>query len=244
MPRSSAHVVRRPLIVATSNPGKLREFRALLADLAFDLHSLGELGVAAAEETGTSFLENAILKARHAAAAAAGAELRGPSGPAAAAAGFPGAAALAAAAIADDSGLEVDALNGAPGIFSARYAGVGADDAANNAKLSAALAGIPLEQRRARYRCALVFMPGAEDSPGRRDSEALIAEGVWEGFILDAPRGSGGFGYDPYFWLPELGLTAAQLGLEAKNRLSHRGIAMRSLHEQLVARERAAACGG
>jgi XTP/dITP diphosphohydrolase len=220
MPLSSAHVVRRPLIVATSNPGKLREFRALLADLPFDLHSLGELGVAAPEETGTSFLENAMLKARHAAAAAA--------------AGLCGASALDAAALADDSGLEVDALDGAPGIFSARYAGAGADDAANNAKLSAALAGIPLERRTARYRCALVFVPGAQDLPGAQDSPALIAEGVWEGYILEAPRGSGGFGYDPYFWLRDLGLTAAQLDLEEKNRLSHRGIAMRSLHAQLV----------
>jgi XTP/dITP diphosphohydrolase len=238
MPLSSAHVVRRPLIVATSNPGKLREFRALLADLPFDLHSLGDVGAAAPEETGASFLENALLKARHAAAAAAG--LRGASVLTASAAGFRESSALTAAAIADDSGLEVDALRGAPGIFSARYAGAGADDAANNAKLSAALAGLPLEQRRARYRCALVFVPGTRDCSGAKDSGALIAEGVWEGFILDSPRGSGGFGYDPYFWLPDLGLTAAELGLQEKNRLSHRGIAMRSLHEQLVARERAA----
>jgi XTP/dITP diphosphohydrolase len=231
MPLSSAHVVRRPLIVATSNPGKLREFRALLADLPFDLHSLGELGAAAPEETGTSFLENAMVKARHAVAAAA-------------AAGFPKASGPAAAAIADDSGLEVDALNGAPGIFSARYAGAGADDAANNAKLSAALAGMPLEQRRARYRCALVFVPGTRGSPGTQEPGTLIAEGVWEGFILDAPRGTGGFGYDPYFWLPALGLTAAQISLDEKNRLSHRGIAMHSLHEQLAARERAAMTRG
>jgi XTP/dITP diphosphohydrolase len=217
MPPSSAPVRRRPLIVATSNPGKLREFRALLADLAFDLHSLGELGVAPPEESGASFLENAMLKARHAAAAAAG---------------FRGLSALTAAVIADDSGLEVDALGGAPGIFSARYAGAGADDATNNANLLTALAGTPREQRRARYRCALVFIIGAHDTA------PLIAEGVWEGSILDAPRGSGGFGYDPYFWLPDLGVTAAQLDPEAKNRLSHRGIAMRALRDQLVARER------
>jgi XTP/dITP diphosphohydrolase len=220
MPPSSAHVPRKPLIVATSNPGKLREFRALLADLPFDLYSLGELGVAAPEETGASFLENALLKARYAAAAAP-------------AAGIRGAAALNVAAIADDSGLEVDALGGAPGIFSARYAGVGADDAANNAKLLNALAGTCSEQRQARYRCALVFVSAPADAA------PLIAEGVWEGTIIDIPRGSGGFGYDPYFWLPDLGVTAAQLDLADKNRLSHRGVAMRALRDQLAAQERA-----
>jgi XTP/dITP diphosphohydrolase len=218
MPPSSAHVPRKPLIVATSNPGKLREFRALLADLPFDLHSLDELGIAAPEETGASFLENALLKAKYAAAAAS-------------AAGIRGAAALNVAAIADDSGLEVDALGGAPGIFSARYAGVGADDAANNAKLLNALAGMCSEQRRARYRCALVFVSAPSAAP-------LIAEGVWEGTIIDIPRGSGGFGYDPYFWLPDLGVTAAQLDPADKNRLSHRGLAMRALRDQLAARER------
>jgi XTP/dITP diphosphohydrolase len=218
MPPSKALVARKPLIVATSNPGKLREFRALLSELPFELHGLGELGIAAPEETGASFLDNAMLKARHAAAAAAGAGLRG--------------ASAGVAAIADDSGLEVDALGGAPGIFSARYAGSGADDAANNAKLLSALAGTPPERRRARYRCALVlvFMPS--------DAAPLIAEGVWEGSILESPRGSGGFGYDPYFWLPDLGLSAAQLGPAEKNRLSHRGIAMRALRDQLLARER------
>jgi XTP/dITP diphosphohydrolase len=131
----------RPLIVATNNPGKLREFRALLADLPFDLRGLGELGVAPPEESGATFLENALLKARHAAGAAGN-----------------------VAAIADDSGLEVDALGG-PGIFSARYAGPDASDADNNAKLMSALKGIPREQRRARYRCALVFVRDAEDWP-------------------------------------------------------------------------------
>jgi XTP/dITP diphosphohydrolase len=211
MPPSRVFVARRPLIVATSNPGKLQELRALLADLPFDLHGLGELGVAPPEETGASFLENALLKARHAAAAAAG-----------------------VAAIADDSGLEVDALGGAPGILSARYAGAGADDAANNAKLLDALAGMCSEQRRARYRCALAFVVAPSDAA------PLIAEGVWEGTIVDIPRGSGGFGYDPYFWLPDLGVTAAQLNPADKNRLSHRGIAMRALRHQLVARERLA----
>ena len=221
MPPSSAHVPSAPgpLIVATGNPGKLVEFRTLLADLPFDIRSLGELGITSPEETGASFLENALLKARHAAAAAA--ELRG--------------AALPCCAIADDSGLEVDALGGAPGIFSARFAGLGADDAANNARLRSALAGVPAEQRRARYRCVLAFVAGADDTA------PLIAEGMWEGLILDAPRGSGGFGYDPYFWLPDLGATVAQLDLDEKNRLSHRGTAMRSLRDLLMAHERGAA---
>jgi XTP/dITP diphosphohydrolase len=218
MPPSSAHVPSAPgpLIVATGNPGKLVEFRTLLADLPFDIRSLGELGITSPEETGASFLENALLKARHAAAAAA--ELRG--------------AALPCCAIADDSGLEVDALGGAPGIFSARFAGLDADDAANNAKLRSALADVPAAQRRARYRCVLAFIAGADDTA------PLIAEGTWEGLILDAPRGSGGFGYDPYFWLPDLGVTVAQLDLDEKNRLSHRGMAMRALRALLRARER------
>ena len=182
--RSAGSVQRRPLIVATSNPGKLREFRALLADLPFDLHSLGELGVASPEESGASFLENAMLKARHASAAAA-------------AAGIGGASMRGVAAIADDSGLEVDALGGAPGIYSARYAGEGADDAANNAKLIAALAGSP---RRAAAR-ALSMRIGAA-FPARRARIRLIAEGVWEGTHIWTRRAAaGGFGYDPYFYL-------------------------------------------
>jgi XTP/dITP diphosphohydrolase len=208
-------VSHRPLIVATGNPGKLREFRALLEDMPFDLYGLADLGSASPEETGSSFVENAMLKARHAAAAAANG-------------GFHGASPPDAAAIGDDSGLEVDALGGAPGIHSARYAGAGADDAANNRKLMRALEGIAAERRRARYRCALVFVRCASDPA------PLIAEGVWEGLILDAPRGAGGFGYDPYFYLPELGATAAQLDAAEKNRRSHRGIAVRALREQLA----------
>jgi XTP/dITP diphosphohydrolase len=195
----------RRLVIATGNVGKLREFRSLLAGLPFELSSSAELKLPSPEETGATFLANALLKARHAANLSA------------------------AAAVADDSGLEVDALNGAPGIYSARYAGAGADDAANNAKLMRALAGIPHEQRRARYRCALVFV----ESPG--DPAPLIAEADWQGFILDVPRGSGGFGYDPYFWLPELGKTAAELPPLEKNRLSHRGKALRALRDQLAA---------
>jgi XTP/dITP diphosphohydrolase len=211
MPHSSAPVpgmlrqAPKRLVVATANLGKLREFRSLLAGLPYELSSLAELGLPSPAETGSSFLENATLKARHAAASS----------------GF--------AAVADDSGIEVDALGGAPGIHSARYAGAGADDSANNAKLMNALRGVPAEQRRARYRCALVLVETLDAAP-------ITAEAAWEGLILDAPRGSGGFGYDPYFWLPELDKTAAELTPDEKNRLSHRGKAMRALREALLAR--------
>ncbi len=200
------HARPEPLVVATGNPGKLREFRALLADLPFEVRALADLGMAGPAETGSSFYENALLKARHAAGAAR------------------------AAALADDSGLEVDALDGAPGIFSARFAGPDAGDAANNARLMSALADVPPERRTARYRCVLVFVEGPDDPA------PLTAEGVWDGVILESPRGSGGFGYDPYFWLPELNETAAELEAEDKNRRSHRGMALRSLHQLLQAR--------
>jgi XTP/dITP diphosphohydrolase len=198
----------KELVIATANPGKLREFQALLAGLPFAPVGQSALGVASPEETGATFAENALLKARHAAAASG------------------------AAAIADDSGLEVDALGGAPGIYSARYAGKGAGDADNNAKLIAALRGLPPEARRARYRCALVYVNGPSDLA------PLCAEGVWEGCILESPRGSGGFGYDPYFWIPELAVTAAELDPEQKNRLSHRGRALRALRDALIASRR------
>jgi XTP/dITP diphosphohydrolase len=187
---SRPHAPPRRLIIATGNPGKLREFQALLEGLAFVPCAQASVGVPAPEETGATFLANALLKARHASAAT----------------GEP--------AIADDSGLEVDALGGAPGIYSARYAGPGADDAANNAKLLRALAGIAPARRQARYRCVLVYVDGPDDSS----------------------RGGGGFGYDPYFWLPELRMTAAELDPDEKNRLSHRGRAMRDLRLQLEAR--------
>ena len=203
MPHSRAHAPLERLVVASANPGKLREFRSLFAGLPFELTSLAELELPSPEESGSSFLENATLKARQAAAFS----------------GF--------AAVADDSGLEVDALGGAPGLYSARYAGDGADDQANNAKLLRELKGLPAERRTARYRCALVFVAAAEDPA------PLTALGVWEGVILDAPRGRGGFGYDPYFWLPELKLTAAELDPDVKNRLSHRGTAMGQLRTKL-----------
>ncbi len=199
-------LANRRLIVATRNPGKLREFQDLLVGLPFDAVSLAELGLLSPAETGASFLENALLKARHAAANGG------------------------AAALADDSGLEVDALGGAPGIHSARYAGAAANDAANNVKLIAALANTPAEQRSARYRCVLVFVDHAEDP------NPVIAEGRWEGRIVDSPRGYGGFGYDPYFWIPELGMSAAELTLDEKNRRSHRGAAMHTLRQRLVVR--------
>jgi XTP/dITP diphosphohydrolase len=210
MRHSRLHAPPRRLIIATGNAGKLREFQALLEGLPFMPCAQASAGVPAPEETGTTFLANALLKARHAAAA------------------------TGAPAIADDSGLEVDALGGAPGVYSARYAGLGANDAANNAKLLRALAGIAPVRRRARYRCVLVYVDGPDDA------SPLTADGAWEGCIVDAPRGGGGFGYDPHFWLPELEMTAAELDPDEKNRLSHRGRAMRALRAQLEARARPA----
>ena len=222
MPLNSVHALRsdggpseaqhcdaplESLVIATGNAGKLREFRDLLAGLPFAITAQGDLGIPSPEETGSTFLDNALLKARHAAAASG------------------------AAAIADDSGLEVDALGGAPGIYSARYAGVGAMDADNNAKLLAVLRVAGAAPWRARYRCALVFVAGPEDPA------PLTADGVWEGCIVESPRGTGGFGYDPYFYLPDLQLTAAELDPAEKNRRSHRGTAMRALRDLLAARE-------
>ncbi len=193
------------ILVATGNAGKLREVRALLDDLGFEVIGLRDVGLAGAEETGDTFVANALLKARHAAAA------------------------TGLAVIADDSGLEVDALGGAPGVLSARYAGDGADDEANNAKLAAALAGVPAAQRGARYRCALAYLPAPAGTP-------VVTHGVWEGSIASQPRGARGFGYDPYFYLPELRCTAAELDPALKNRISHRGLAMRALRERLARR--------
>ncbi|MBS0612914.1 MAG: RdgB/HAM1 family non-canonical purine NTP pyrophosphatase [Proteobacteria bacterium] len=191
------------VVLASGNAGKLRELNALLTGLDLQLVSQVELGIPAVEETGTTFEGNALLKARHAAGAA-----RLP-------------------AIADDSGIEVDALNGAPGLYSARYAGPDADDAANNAKLLRALQDVPEAARTARYRCVLAFVRYADDP------YPLLAQGSWEGRIIDSPRGSGGFGYDPYFWLPQRGCTAAELEAGEKDHLSHRGQAMRRLRAAL-----------
>ncbi|WP_255516477.1 RdgB/HAM1 family non-canonical purine NTP pyrophosphatase [Luteimonas suaedae] len=191
------------LVIASSNRGKLAEFSTLLGagDIAFVPQ--GELGVVDVEETGLSFIENALLKARHAARAT----------------GLP--------ALGDDSGLCVDVLRGAPGLYSARYAGGHGDAAANIAKLLDALKDVPDHDRSARFCCVLVVLRHAEDP------QPLIAEGVWEGRILAAPRGSGGFGYDPVFLDPELGLNAAELDPALKNRISHRGRALAALRDRI-----------
>ena len=191
-------------VLASGNAGKLRELARLLAPLAIDLRAAAEFGVDAPEETGQTFLENALIKARNAAAAT----------------GFP--------AIGDDSGLVVSALDGAPGIYSSRFAGTDATAAENNAKLVAALDGV--RDRRAHFYCALVFLQRADDPA------PLVATGAWHGVIVDRARGSRGFGYDPHFYLPDLDATAAELAAEDKNARSHRGIAARDLAAQLAAR--------
>jgi XTP/dITP diphosphohydrolase len=191
------------VVLATNNAGKVREFRELLAPLGFEVAPLSEFTNVSAQETGLSFIENAILKARHASQAA----------------NLP--------AIADDSGIEVDALRGAPGIYSARYAGVGASDQANLEKLVKAVRDVSSERCAARYQCALAFMRWASDpSP-------VICQASWEGRVISTPRGAAGFGYDPIFELPELGKTAAEISADEKNRLSHRGKALRQLVSQL-----------
>jgi len=187
------------LVLATGNAGKLREMRAILAPWDVDVRPQSEFTAGAADETGLSFVENAILKARFAAIAA----------------GLP--------AIADDSGLEVDALDGAPGILSARYAGPRADDAANNTRLLAELESAPDAARHARYRCAMVYLRGP------LDASPVVCQASWEGRIARLPRGSGGFGYDPLFLVGDGAVTAAELDPERKNRESHRGQALRAL---------------
>ena len=193
------------LVLASGNPGKLAEFRDLLADVGYAVHAQSEFGVQDADETGLSFIENAILKARHASRAT----------------GLP--------ALADDSGLCVDALGGAPGLHSARYAGSHGDHAANIAKLLAELDGLPIEQRAAHFHCTLVVVRHAGDP------DPLIAQGRWHGQILTATRGAGGFGYDPVFGDPARGLSAAELSPEAKNAVSHRGVALARLIPALPA---------
>ncbi len=195
----------RRIVLASGNPGKLRELDQMLAPLGLAVVPQSELGVPQAHETGLSFVENAILKARNAAAAS----------------GLP--------AIADDSGLEVDALHGAPGIYSARYAGVGASDEENLRKLLAELRSVPEEKRTARFQCLLVYMRDA------RDPTPVIAQGTWEGRILFAPRGTRGFGYDPVFYVPTHGCAAAELPPEVKNTISHRAQALARLVEALRA---------
>ena len=194
----------RTLVAATGNPGKLAELERLLAGIGWEVVPQSALGVEPPPEDGLTFVENAIIKARHASERT----------------GRP--------AVADDSGIVVDALGGAPGVRSARYAGEGGDDAANNEKLIRELAGVPAEERSARFECAVVW------TRGPRDPVPLIARGTWAGRVLDAPRGTNGFGYDPLFLDPAAGLTAAELEPERKDALSHRGKALRALRAMLA----------
>lgn len=193
------------LVLASSNAGKLREFNVLLAGFGFEVLRQADLGVTDADETGLSFVENALLKARHASQK------------------------TGLAALADDSGLVVDALAGQPGIYSARFAGQPTNDAANNVKLLAALKAVPAEQRTARFRCCIVLVRHPTDPV------PLIAEASWEGYILTAPQGQQGFGYDPLFYVPSHACTAAELEASEKNRISHRGQAMQRLRTLLAA---------
>ncbi len=187
------------VVCATHNSGKLREFAGALGEQGVTLVAQDSLGIGPACEDGLTFVENALLKARHAAAIS----------------GLP--------ALADDSGLEVDALGGRPGIHSARFAGDGADDSRNREALLAALADTPEDRRQARFYCVLVFLRHAHDP------RPLIAEGIWEGRILMSAQGDGGFGYDPLFYVPTHRCSAAVLDPEEKRRISHRGQALRAL---------------
>jgi XTP/dITP diphosphohydrolase len=191
------------VVLASSNPGKLKEFGELLADSGLTVITQASLGVSDAEETGLSFVENALLKARHAAQAT----------------GLP--------ALADDSGLCVHAANGAPGLYSARYAGGHGDSAANNAKLLETLSETPSEQRGAFFICVLVLLRHADDPA------PLIAEGRWHGRVLPAPSGAHGFGYDPLFLPDGQSVSAAELAPSVKNLLSHRGQALTQLRARL-----------
>jgi len=187
------------IVLASNNPGKVREIGQLLADFDMQVSPQSEFNIEEVEETGLTFVENSILKARHAAACA----------------GLP--------AIADDSGLEVDALKGAPGIYSARYAGSGATDEDNLYKLLAELKDVPEAERTARFQCLMVYMRhGTDPTP-------LICQGTWEGVITFEPQGENGFGYDPVFFVPTHNCTSAELPAETKNKLSHRGQALSAL---------------
>lgn len=193
--------MNRTIVIASNNAGKLREISSLLSPLGYALTPQSRFAVTEADEPYSTFIENCLGKARHAAKAI----------------GLP--------ALADDSGLCVSALGGAPGVRSARYAGHPGSDAANNAKLIAALTGV--EQRDAYYYCVMVYMRHADDP------QPLIAEGLWRGEIIDDARGAVGFGYDPHFYIPQLDKTAAELGMTEKNAISHRSRALASLAAQL-----------
>lgn len=195
--------MQQRIVLASNNAGKLAEIRDLLGPLGLVPVTQRELGIDSVEETGLTFIENAILKARHAARNS----------------GLP--------ALADDSGLAVDALNGAPGIYSARFAGENASDADNNTKLLHDLANVDAAQRTARFHCVIAYMRHSEDQT------PLIAHGQFEGRILTAPQGNNGFGYDPLFFSDSENATAAQLSPDRKNAISHRGQALRKLIHQL-----------
>lgn len=193
----------KKIVLASGNKGKLREFQELLSGCGFDVVPQSDFFSENAEETGLTFVENAIIKARYACAKT----------------GLP--------ALADDSGIEVDALNGQPGIYSARFAGPDANDEKNNQKLLQELKDVSPSQRSARYHAVLAFMRHAEDPT------PILCHGVWEGMILPAPQGEGGFGYDPLFFVPTHNCASAQLVKEEKNRISHRGKAMQELLRKL-----------
>lgn len=189
----------KKVLIASNNLGKIREIAAILAELDIVVVGQKELGIPEVEETGVTFIENALIKARHASVHS----------------GLP--------ALADDSGLEVDVLGGRPGVYSARFAGTSATDAENNRHLMGLLKDRGSEALTARFRCVMVYLRHPEDpSP-------VVGQGVWEGEIILEPRGQGGFGYDPYFWVPQAGCTVAEMGETEKNRMSHRGAALRAL---------------
>jgi XTP/dITP diphosphohydrolase len=194
----------KKVVLASGNKGKLKELQSRLGELDFDVLPQSQFNIPDADETGLSFIENAILKARHAAKLS----------------GLP--------AIADDSGLEVDCLQGQPGIYSARFSGDNANDKSNNAKLLELLAGVPDSQRSARFQCVLVFMRH------QYDPTPIVCQGSWEGKILTQAQGENGFGYDPLFFITERNCSSAQLPAEEKNRISHRGKAMSLLIERLA----------
>ncbi|WP_422451632.1 XTP/dITP diphosphatase [Endozoicomonas sp. ALC066] len=193
----------KKVVLASGNQGKLRELQQMLSGLDFEVLAQSEFGIDSVEETGLTFIENALIKARNAA------KISG------------------LAAIADDSGIEVDALNGQPGIYSARFAGDDATDKANNQKLLQSLDGLPKERRTARFHSVLVYMRHAEDPT------PVICHGSWEGYILESPAGNQGFGYDPLFYVPDYNCAAAELSREQKNSISHRAKAMAQLLAQL-----------
>jgi len=209
--------MRPKLVFATRNPGKLVELRQLLGDLDLEVVSLDDVDQAVPDvvEDGETFADNATKKALEVSAAT----------------GLP--------ALADDSGIEIDALDGAPGVLSARFAGGHGDDKANNDKVLELLGGVPEERRTARFRAVLALA----DRGGALGDRVLLAEGVCEGRILDAPRGDGGFGYDPLFWVPELGATFAELGVGTKSEQSHRARAMQEMKPLLAAYFRLAKAG-